>query len=142
MDSDGHLWSMDDSGNFSIVKRNPKTVTIGQNLADTYNSMSDWFSQPITVAGDEDTLGGYDTVYTTTPQEQLQIAFTPLIYSKPLQTLTAIGGAYTGGTIGKNIGKELAYFNSDDPGIQKASESAGEFTGSLIGGIGRGKILS
>ena len=93
-DTDGHLWSRDDSGNFSIVKRNPETVTIGQNFADSYNSIADWFSKPIIVAGDEDTLGGYDGEYTTTPSEQIQIASVPLLWSKPVQTLTAIGGAY------------------------------------------------
>ena len=78
-DTDGNLWSRDDSGNFSIVKRNPETVTIGQNFADSYNSIADWFSKPITVAGDEETLGGYDGEYTTTPAEQIQIASIPLL---------------------------------------------------------------
>lgn len=133
-DTDGHLWSRDDSGNFSIVKRNPETVTIGQNFADSYNSIADWFSKPIIVAGDEDTLGGYDGEYTTTPSEQIQIASVPLLWSKPVQTLTAIGGAYAGSTTGGAVGKGLAYFGSEDPEVQKASERAGEFAGSLVGG--------
>lgn len=133
-DTDGHLWSRDDSGNFSIVKRNPETVTIGQNFADSYNSIADWFSKPIIVAGDEDTLGGYDGEYTTTPSEQIQIASVPLLWSKPVQTLTAIGGAYAGSATGGAVGKGLAYFGSEDPEVQKASERAGEFTGSLVGG--------
>lgn len=133
-DTDGHLWSRDDSGNFSIVKRNPETVTIGQNFADSYNSISDWFSKPIIVAGDEDTLGGYDGEYTTTPSEQIQIASVPLLWSKPVQTLTAIGGAYGGGATGGAVGKGLAYFGSKDPEVQKASERVGEFAGGLIGG--------
>lgn len=133
-DEDGHLWSRDELGNFNIVKRNPKTVTIGQNLADDYNQISNWFSKPIAVAGDEDTLGGYDAVYTTTPSEQLEIATAPLILSRPLQALTAIGGAYAGGAIGGATGKELAYFSSNDPEIRRASENAGEFMGSLVGG--------
>lgn len=86
-DTDGHLWSQDDSGNFSIVKRNPETVTIGQNFADSYNSISDWFSKPIIVAGDEDTLGGYDGEYTTTPSEQIQIASVPLLWSNQYRHL-------------------------------------------------------
>lgn len=138
MDEDGHLWSRDDSGNFSIVSRNPETVTVGQNLADNYNSISDsisdWLSTPITVAGDMDSVGGYDTEYTTTPASEIQIMLAPFIWSKPVQTMTAIGGAYAGSEIGRNVGKGLAYFSSEDPGIQKASERAGEFTGSLIGG--------
>ena len=133
-DTDGHLWSRDDSGNFSIVKRNPETVTIGQNFADSYNSIADWFSKPIIVAGDEDTLGGYDGEYTTTPSEQIQIASVPLLWSKPVQTLTAIGGAYAGSATGGAVGKGLAYFGSEDPEVQKASERAGEFAGSLVGG--------
>lgn len=133
-DTDGHLWSRDDSGNFSIVKRNPETVTIGQSFADSYNSISDWFSKPIIVAGDEDTLGGYDGEYTTTPSEQIQIASVPLLWSKPVQTLTAIGGAYAGSVTGGAAGKGLAYFGSEDPEVQKASERAGEFAGSLVGG--------
>lgn len=133
-DTDGHLWSRDDSGNFSIVKRNPETVTIGQSFADSYNSISDWFSKPIIVAGDEDTLGGYDGEYTTTPSEQIQIASVPLLWSKPVQTLTAIGGAYAGSATGGAVGKGLAYFGSEDPEVQKASERAGEFAGSLVGG--------
>lgn len=133
-DTDGHLWSRDDSGNFSIVKRNPETVTIGQNFADSYNSIADWFSKPIIVAGDEDTLGGYDGEYTTTPSEQIQIASVPLLWSKPVQTLTAIGGAYVGSATGGAVGKGLAYFGSEDPEVQKASERAGEFAGSLVGG--------
>lgn len=133
-DTDGHLWSRDDSGNFSIVKRNPETVTIGQNFADSYNSIADWFSKPIIVAGDEDTLGGYDGEYTTTPSEQIQIASVPLLWSKPVQTLTAIGGAYAGSATGGAVGKGLAYFGSEDPEVQKASERVGEFAGSLVGG--------
>lgn len=133
-DTDGHLWSRDDSGNFSIVKRNPETVTVGQSFADSYNSISDWFSKPIIVAGDEDTLGGYDGEYTTTPSEQIQIASVPLLWSKPVQTLTAIGGAYAGSATGGAVGKGLAYFGSEDPEVQKASERAGEFAGSLVGG--------
>lgn len=133
-DIDGHLWSRDDSGNFSIVKRNPETVTIGQNFADSYNSIADWFSKPIIVAGDEDTLGGYDGEYTTTPSEQIQIASVPLLWSKPVQTLTAIGGAYAGSATGGAVGKGLAYFGSEDPEVQKASERVGEFAGSLVGG--------
>ena len=133
-DTDGHLWSRDDSGNFSIVKRNPETVTIGQSFADSYNSISDWFSKPIIVAGDEDTLGGYDGEYTTTPSEQIQIASVPLLWSKPVQTLTAIGGAYAGSATGGAVGKGLAYFGSKDPEVQKASERVGEFAGSLVGG--------
>ena len=133
-DTDGHLWSRDDSGNFSIVKRNPETVTVGQNFADSYNSIADWFSKPIIVAGDEDTLGGYDGEYTTTPSEQIQIASVPLLWSKPVQTLTAIGGAYAGSATGGAVGKGLAYFGSEDPEVQKASERAGEFAGSLVGG--------
>lgn len=133
-DTDGHLWSRDNSGNFSIVKRNPETVTIGQSFADSYNSISDWFSKPIIVAGDEDTLGGYDGEYTTTPSEQIQIASVPLLWSKPVQTLTAIGGAYAGSATGGAVGKGLAYFGSEDPEVQKASERAGEFAGSLVGG--------
>ena len=133
-DTDGHLWSRDDSGNFSIVKRNPETVTIGQSFADSYNSIADWFSKPIIVAGDEDTLGGYDGEYTTTPSEQIQIASVPLLWSKPVQTLTAIGGAYAGSATGGAVGKGLAYFGSEDPEVQKASERAGEFAGSLVGG--------
>ena len=133
-DTDGHLWSRDDSGNFSIVKRNPETVTIGQSFADSYNSISDWFSKPIIVVGDEDTLGGYDGEYTTTPAEQIQIASVPLLWSKPVQTLTAIGGAYAGSATGGAVGKGLAYFGSEDPEVQKASERAGEFAGSLVGG--------
>lgn len=133
-DTDGHLWSRDDSGNFSIVKRNPETVTIGQSFADSYNSISDWFSKPIIVAGDEDTLGGYDGEYTTTPSEQIQIASVPLLWSKPVQTLTAIGGAYAGSATGGAVGKGLAYFGSEDPEVQKASERVGEFAGSLVGG--------
>lgn len=139
-DTDGHLWSRDDSGNFSIVKRNPETVTIGQNFADSYNSIADWFSKPIIVAGDEDTLGGYDGEYTTTPSEQIQIASVPLLWSKPVQTLTAIGGAYAGSATGGAVGKGLAYFGSEDPEVQKASERAGEFAGSLIGGITTAKL--
>lgn len=133
-DQDGHLWCRDDSGNFNIVSRNPNTVTVGQTFADRYNSISDWFSKPITVAGDEDTLGGYDTMYTTTPSEQIQIASVPFIWSKPAQAFTALGGAYAGGVLGGTIGEVMAYSNSNDPSVQKASERAGEFIGSLVGG--------
>lgn len=133
-DTDGNLWSRDDSGNFNIVKRNPETVTIGQNFADSYNSIADWFSKPIIVAGDENTLGGYDGEYTTTPAEQIQIASIPLLWGKPIQALTTLGGAYAGGAAGGAVGKGIAYFSSDDPGVQKATERAGEFIGSLAGG--------
>ncbi|MDD7753963.1 MAG: hypothetical protein PUJ51_05585, partial [Clostridiales bacterium] len=38
------------------------------------------------------------------------------------------------------VGKGLAYFGSEDPEVQKASERAGEFAGSLIGGITTAKL--